>query len=236
MMEDHTCYLATTCILTTALAWCAIRLLSNSITPRHLTASHKQRQWKSNFMFMVFAAVMSILSSLALMVSSTESKEDNITTRFSCSSYYVICIALTYYVLDLMDLITHMKTSGQFMSVAHHLAAISLFSVGVFGKSQVCLIAATEICESTSVLHHLAKLLTLYGFQRKGRIYQSIAKLRNCAFFCVRSAFFLWAQWQLFQHGADMETTSFYMIEITSVCLFVHNMVIMNMLIHEKTD
>ena len=175
---------------------------------------------------------MSIWCPLALMQTLREAEQvDNIVTGFSCSSYYILCFAWTHYVMDLVNLMTFMWKSAKIRLIFHHLGTIAWMSVGVFGKTHVCFLSVAELCEISSFFLYSWCLLALSGFQRNGLVYWSITKLRNVSFIGIRSAVFLWLQWQAFQHREDIQTTSFVLGETVFVVIVVHNCIVSKKLI-----
>ena len=233
-MDDQTCYPATTWILATALVRCGIHQLSSFLMPTtaDLVRADKQWQWRSTFTFVIYALVMSIWCPLALMQSSTESKQDNIVTRFSCSSYYILCSAWTHYLMDLMNWMMCMRKSVKIMTIIHHLATIACMSLGVFGKTHVCFVSVSELCEISSFFFYLRRLVFLSGFQLNGLVYWSVTKLRNVSFIGIRSAVFIWFQWQFFHHREDMGTTWFVLGEMFFLVIVFHNCFVSKMLIN----
>ena len=219
-------------ILTIALAWCGFRLLLNFFLPGHLKTAHEQWKWKNNLIALIFTVIMSIWCPLALMHSSREVGQDNTLTRISCSCYPVLYFAWTNYVLEFVDLITHMKTSHHFRLAVHHVAAVAALSVGVLWKSNVCFLVAVELLETSSVLLYLTRHLAMSGFQRNGQVYLSLVKLRNVAFVGIRCLLFLWFQWHLYHNREDIDNTTFYTLQTACLVIAAHNMVLANNLLH----
>ena len=233
-MDDQTCYPATTWILATTLVWCGTHQLSSFLMPTtaDLVRADKQWQWRSTFTYVVYALVMSIWCPLALMQSSFESKQDNIVTRFSCSSYHILCSAWTHYIMELLNLMIYMRKWVKFRTVVHHLVAIAWLSLGILGKTHVCLLSAAELMEIDIFFGHLRKLMALSGLQRNGRFYRLVTKVRTVSFIGIRPAMFIWFQWQFFHHREDMETTWLVFGVIAVSVIAAHNCIVGKMLIN----
>ena len=199
----------------------------------NLVTADKQWQWRSTFTNVVHSLVISFWCPLALMQSSSESKQDNIVTRFSCSSYYIICSAWTSYSMDVVNLMTFRRKSAKIKTIVHHLVAIAWLSLGVFGKTHVCFISVGELLQIGIFFFHLRRLVALSGFQRNGLFYWSITKLRNVSFIGIRSAVFFWIQWQVFQHREDIQTTSFVLAETVFLVITAYSCIVGKMLINE---
>ena len=208
-MHDQTCIPPITCILTVAMAWYGIIGFSKLSLPRHLTTRFERWKWKNNVLALIFTVIISIWCPLELNQSSVEDEQDNIVERFSCSSYYLLCVAWTNYLLDLVDLITHMRTSGQFRLAVLYVTAVAFLSVGIVRKSNVCLLVVAELLEISSVSIYLSMLLVKSGIPCNELVHWSLGRLRNGAIMGILSTVYLfnWFQRQKSQHRTDKVTT-----------------------------